>query len=156
MRLHSVVSTVGAAAVITLCGLVMAVRGAAQSPPLPPSPGSDGDWPLHNRDLYNARYSPLADINAANARGRTAMHGAAGIGADSVIQFLAEKGANLDAKDRQGNTPLTVAAGKVPRGDGANRIYEDTVKLLLKLGAQPLPQTPANAGGAVSENLDQD
>ena len=96
------------------------------------------------------------DINAENARGRTAMHGAAGIGADSVIQFLAEKGANLDAKDRQGNTPLTVAAGKVPRGDGANRIYEDTVKLLLKLGAQPLTQTPANARGAVSENLDQD
>ncbi len=81
------------------------------------------------------------DVNAANARGRTAMHGAAGIGADSMIQFLVEKGANLDAKDRQGNTPLIVAAGRVPRGDGANRIYEGTVNLLLKLGAQNLNQT---------------
>lgn len=78
------------------------------------------------------------DIHAANARGRTAMHGAAGIGADSMIQFLVEKGANLDAKDRQGNTPLTVAAGRVPRGDGANRIYESTMNLLLKSGAQSL------------------
>jgi uncharacterized protein len=78
------------------------------------------------------------DINAANARGRTAMHGAAGIGADSMIRFLVDKGANLNTKDRQGNTPLTVAAGRVPRGDGANRIYEGTMNLLLKLGAASL------------------
>ena len=78
------------------------------------------------------------DINAANTRGRTALHGAAGIGANAIIQFLAEKGANLELKDRQGSTPLKIAAGGAPRGDGANRIYETTMDLLLKLGAKPL------------------
>jgi len=34
---------------------------------LPPSQGSNGDWPLHNRDLYNSRFSPLADVAASNA-----------------------------------------------------------------------------------------
>jgi ankyrin repeat protein len=79
------------------------------------------------------------DVNDANARGRTALHGAASIGANAIIQFLAEKGANLEAKDGQGNTPLRIATGRFPRaGDGANRVYEKTADLLLKLGAKPL------------------
>jgi ankyrin repeat protein len=78
------------------------------------------------------------DINAANGRGRTAVHGAAGIGANAIIQFLAEKGANVDAKDRQGNTPLKVASGTIRVADGADRVYQGTMDLLLKLGAKPL------------------
>ena len=82
-----------------------------------------------------------SDINAANARGRTAMHGAAGIGANGMIEFLVANSANMEAKDRQGYTPLGVAAGRAPRGgDSASRVYEGTVDLLLKLGAQPLPK----------------
>src|SRR5439155_21531490 len=78
------------------------------------------------------------DINAANARGRTALHGAAGIGANGMIEFLVANRANMEAKDRQGYTPLGVAAGRAPRGgDSASRVYEGTVALLLKLGAQP-------------------
>ena len=80
------------------------------------------------------------DINAANARGRTPLHGAAGIGANAIIQFLFQNGANLNAKDREGYTPLAVAAGRAPRGgDSASRVYEATVALLMKLGAQPGP-----------------
>ena len=84
------------------------------------------------------------DIQAANARGRTALHGAAGIGANGLIQFLVEQGANLNAKDRRAYTPLGIAAGLAPRGgDSASRVYESTMALLLKLGAQPLdPQQP--------------
>jgi ankyrin repeat protein len=79
------------------------------------------------------------DINAANARARTALHGAAGIGANGLIQFLVDKGANLNAKDRRGYTPLGIAAGLAPRGgDSASRVYEGAMALLLKLGAQPL------------------
>ena len=58
----------------------------------------------------------------------------------AIIEFLAGKGANLDAKDRQGNTPLKVAAGGIREADGADRVYDTTVNLLLKLGAQPLTQ----------------
>jgi ankyrin repeat protein len=76
------------------------------------------------------------DINAANANGRTALHAAAATGADSLIPFLVEKGANLNAKDKAGYTPFAVAAGRAPRGgDSASRVYESTMALLEKLGA---------------------
>jgi ankyrin repeat protein len=74
------------------------------------------------------------DINQANTRGETALHGAALRGADSIVQFLVDHGAKLDAKTRQGFTPLDVAMGKnsfaalpVP--------HDSTVALLRKLGA---------------------
>jgi uncharacterized protein len=38
------------------------------------------------------------DVSTANANGLTAMHGAAYTGADEIVQFLADKGARLDAK----------------------------------------------------------
>jgi len=79
------------------------------------------------------------DVNAANTAGRTALHGAAGIGANGMIQFLFEKGANLNTKDRRGYSPLAIAAGVAPRGgDSASRVYESAMALLVKLGAQPL------------------
>jgi ankyrin repeat protein len=78
------------------------------------------------------------DVNAANDKGRTALHGAAGIGSNTLIEFLVAKGASLNAKDRLGYTALGVAAGRAPRGgDSASRVYQSTVELLLKLGAQP-------------------
>jgi len=80
------------------------------------------------------------DINAANVRGRTALHGAAWTGANAMVQFLVEKGANLNAKDRAGFTPLALAAGLAPRGgDSASLVRESTMALLQKLGAQPPP-----------------
>jgi ankyrin repeat protein len=80
-------------------------------------------------------------INAANEKGRTALHGAAGIGANALVEFFSDRGANLNAKDRAGYTPLAVAAGLAPRGgDSASRVYPRTMTLLLKLGAEPLPR----------------
>jgi ankyrin repeat protein len=73
------------------------------------------------------------DLNQANAKGETALHGAALRGADSIVQFLVEHGAQLDAKTKQGFTPLDVAMGKnsfaalpVP--------HDSTVALIRKLG----------------------
>jgi hypothetical protein len=37
--------------------------------------------------------------------------GAANRGSDAIIQFLVEKGARLDVKDKEGRTPLTWAEG---------------------------------------------
>jgi ankyrin repeat protein len=51
------------------------------------------------------------DINAADSRGQTALHGAAFWGLDDVVQFLVDHGAKLDAKDKQGKTPLDSAMG---------------------------------------------
>jgi uncharacterized protein len=51
------------------------------------------------------------DVNAVDNRGQTAVYGAALQGFDQVIEFLAEHGAKLDVKDRQGRTPLDAAMG---------------------------------------------
>jgi ankyrin repeat protein len=74
------------------------------------------------------------DINQANPRGETALHGAAGRGADPIVTFLVEHGAQLNAKTRQGLSPLDYALGKnvvaqlpVP--------HDSTVAVLRKVGA---------------------
>ena len=74
------------------------------------------------------------DINQANDKGETPLHGAALRGADTIAQYLVDQGAKLNATTKQGFTPLDVAMGKsivsqlpVP--------HESTVALLRKLGA---------------------
>jgi ankyrin repeat protein len=48
-------------------------------------------------------------INAADAEGFTALHGAAKSRFDSIVQYLVENGATLDVKDKSGITPLVAA-----------------------------------------------
>ena len=48
------------------------------------------------------------DVNEANTAGQTAVHGAAGISGHSIIGYLASQGANLEAKDKRGSTPIDV------------------------------------------------
>ena len=84
-----------------------------------------------------------ADVNATNEAGLTALHGAALNGADAVVQFLAERGANLDAKDKYQQTPLSISSGMllpwIPYGDELGEIIQpSTAELLLQLGATPL------------------
>ena len=47
-----------------------------------------------------------ADVNAANQAGDTALHAAAARGLNTVVQLLADKGAQLNAKNKRGLTPL--------------------------------------------------
>lgn len=86
------------------------------------------------------------DVNAADNRlGLTALHGAAFHGSSRIVQFLAEKGANLEAKDILGQTPLDKAANIQPKGTDKNvdaallplRAHKSTADLLLQLGAKP-------------------
>jgi ankyrin repeat protein len=52
------------------------------------------------------------DVNAANENNYTALHGAAVRGANSVVNYLVEKGAKLDVQTkREGWTPLKIAEG---------------------------------------------
>jgi ankyrin repeat protein len=52
------------------------------------------------------------DINGVNENNYTALHGAAVRGANSVVQYLVDKGAKLDVRTkREGWTPLTIAEG---------------------------------------------
>ena len=51
------------------------------------------------------------DVNRADDRGYTALHGAALRGADPIVEFLAERGADLLAESNEGWTPLRIADG---------------------------------------------
>lgn len=51
------------------------------------------------------------DVNAVNDRGETALHGAAYRGANTIVKYLVDKGAKLDARSKQGWTPWTIANG---------------------------------------------
>jgi ankyrin repeat protein len=84
-----------------------------------------------------------ADVNAAESGGRTALFGAALMGYEQVVQFLADRGANLDVKDSRGRTPVDAAMGLAGGAgfDGTSGVeHASTVALLKKLMAA----TPAN------------
>ncbi len=74
------------------------------------------------------------DVNAARNDGETALHYAS-LASDPVVKFLAENGANLDAKDKQGRTPLDMALGHGGRGRAGElpKVRESTVALLRQL-----------------------
>ena len=84
-----------------------------------------------------------ADVNAANDTSRTALHGAANLGGNVIIQFLADQGANLDVRDTYQQTPLSIASGVhlpwTPKGEELGEVIrKETADLLLQLGATPL------------------
>jgi ankyrin repeat protein len=97
-----------------------------------------------------------ADVNAANQAGDTALHTAAARGLNSVVQLLADKGAQLNAKNKRGLTPLAslmpanaavrrrgaaITAAAIADDDTANEPaarepnHPETIALLKKLGA---------------------
>ena len=51
------------------------------------------------------------NVNGADDRGYTALHGAALRGANPIVEFLAERGADLLAESQEGWTPLRIADG---------------------------------------------
>ena len=77
------------------------------------------------------------DVNYVADTGETAMHAAAYRGANSVIQYLFDKGAKLDVADKSGRTPLRVADG-VEYGNSF-AAQPQTAQLLRKLGAKEIP-----------------
>jgi ankyrin repeat protein len=72
------------------------------------------------------------EINAFNTLGMTAMHRAAGRGADKVVKYLAEHGASLDMKNKASLTPLDMAEGKAGGRNGPNP-HESTIALIRQL-----------------------
>jgi ankyrin repeat protein len=82
-----------------------------------------------------------ADINAKDGfRGLTPLHEAARWGWNDVVRFLVEHGANLEAKDNRGLTPMDSALGKAggnSRGGQRIDVHEDTAAVLRELMADP-------------------
>ena len=76
------------------------------------------------------------EINAVDRNGRTALHGAALQGYDTVVAALVERGADLTLADGNGFTPLDTARG-LAGGFGFSgeegRLHESTVALIENL-----------------------
>jgi ankyrin repeat protein len=88
-----------------------------------------------------------ADVNAVDANGETAMHGAAYKNLPKVVQFLADKGAKVEIwnrKNKYGWTPLSIAEGHRP---GNFKPSAETVAALQRvlLAAGVVPTTAAAA-----------
>ena len=77
------------------------------------------------------------DVNFVADTGETAMHAAAYRGANSVVQYLFDRGARLDVIDKSGRTPLAVATGVEYGNSFAAQPH--TAVLLRKLGAKEIP-----------------
>jgi len=60
------------------------------------------------------------DVDAFNANGQTLLHLAVQRGNNSIVRYLAERGAKLDMKNKQGRTPMDLAlgVGAAPGGPG--------------------------------------
>jgi uncharacterized protein len=88
---------------------------------------------LHRHPLNLADYAAkgLGDMRWG---GSTALHGAALRGADSIVAYLVEKGARVDAPNKLGWTPLTVANGVFVAN--TEKRWPSTVALLQDLEAR--------------------
>ncbi len=72
-----------------------------------------------------------ADVTARDRSGYTALHGAAALGDNEMVEYLVSHGADVDAIDRRGNSPADMAFGPsrffIPK--------PETVELLVRLGS---------------------
>jgi ankyrin repeat protein len=97
------------------------------------------------RDALEAVKLTLAagvDVNATNANGQTALHGAVYRAANGIIKLLIESGARTEFQDELDRTPLKLAQ------DGFNQVAsqirrDSSAALLKQMGAKPPAPTPA-------------
>jgi ankyrin repeat protein len=94
---------------------------------------------LLQRYLEAAKYSLElgGDVNASNKNGETALHAAALVGGNDIVEFLVSKGAIVNVKDKKGRTPQDVAEGIF---SGVFLIHAETAELLKKLSAKSAGQ----------------
>jgi ankyrin repeat protein len=91
---------------------------------------TDSRMPPQDRMLEAVKFLLELDgnVNSVNAAGQSAIHGAASVSADGIIQFLADHGGNVTLKDKSGRIPWDLTQSVL-------RPRPDTAALLRKLEA---------------------
>lgn len=79
-----------------------------------------------------------ADVNLGNIRGATPLMAAATDGTSAVVRYLLEKGADANARDKDGYTALTYAEQGRGLFDTSER--EEIIQLLKRAQPNPRPQ----------------
>ena len=95
-----------------------------------------------------------ADVNAVDANGETAMHGAALKNLPRVVQFLANNGAKVEVwnkKDKFGSTPLMFAQGHRP---GNFKPSFETIDAIQRVMLAAGVALPTNTAPTVLKNSD--
>ena len=88
------------------------------------------------------------DVNAIDANGETALHGAIYRGGNlAVIQFLVDRGSKLDVVNAKGWTPVIVADGVEYTPDVLKRYPEAAALLRSLLAERGLPVPPSTQPG---------
>jgi ankyrin repeat protein len=81
-----------------------------------------------------------ADVNARDSSGSTALHGAAALGWNALVTLLAERKADLFARDARGRTPVELTRGEAATsGRAAGTAPKPETEALLQrlMAAQP-------------------
>lgn len=91
--------------------------------------------PIQNRarDAVSYCLELGADINAANDKGQTALHGAVYFGGTMLVPFLVERGAKVNVVNKRGQTPWLITQGEYQAGSFIE--HKETGDLLKTLGA---------------------
>jgi ankyrin repeat protein len=79
-----------------------------------------------------------AAVTHAGDNGDTALHAAAATNQPAVIELLAQRGADVNARNKNAQTPLSLTLPRASQGRGPGFAgYPDCEALLRKLGATP-------------------
>lgn len=109
----------------------------------------EAKWAVQNGDLEKLQQhlaEPGFDINADVGMGRALIHCAADYGQCEVIELLLAKGANVNALDKHGITPLL------------NAIFEGhtkAVKVLIAKGADKTVKAPSGESALESAEKEE-
>jgi ankyrin repeat protein len=115
----------GATAVMIASGFGGQVRFAEYNP----HSGTERD----SAECVRLALAHGADINVSSDSGQTALHVAAAQRGEEFVRFLVASGARLDAKDKQGHTPLDIAMGLGGgRGRGRSTGTREAIAVVLR------------------------
>jgi hypothetical protein len=80
-----------------------------------------------------SEFPKRGNVNAKSHNGLTALHAAALTGGNETLEYLVSRGAEINALDEKGRSPLNVAEGIF---SGVFLIHPETAEAIQKLGGK--------------------